>query len=190
MTHGGDRRSHLMGELSLEIIRLARRPAGVTNAEVHLLCGKDASWVSGRMTRLVDRGHLLGHKVPGQKIHWFTTLCDAQAWAATLPPRAVRCRRKPAKPANEIKAAAKRAFDGRSSIAKANATAKRMRAQSKATTGTVIHAAPVVTKVTIPAHVKVQRIAAPAAFGTAGRLHVPDEPVIGGFASMGIGRYL
>ena len=185
MTHGGDRRSGTMGQLSKDIIALAARPLGVTNADVQVLAGQDADWVSGRMTRLTEGGHMLSVKVGGQKIRWFTTAEARDAWVASLPPWA------PAK-AKQRAERARRGLDQRSSIAKCNAAAKRMQAQPKTIPGTVIHepVAPVAKEVKIPAHVKVQRIAAPAAFGTAGRLHVPDEPVIGGFASMGIGRYL
>lgn len=183
MTHGGDRRSGTMGQLSKDIIALAARPLGVTNADVQVLAGQDAGWVSGRMTRLTECGHMLAVKVGGQKIRWFTTAEARDAWVSSLPPWM------PAK-AKARAERARRGVDGRSSIAKCNAAAKKMRAQPQAITGTVIHAAPVVTEVKIPAHVKVQRIASPAAFGAAGKFHVPDEPVIGGFASMGIGRYL
>lgn len=184
MTHGGDRRSGTMGQLSKDIIALAARPVGVTNADVQVLAGQDADWVSGRMTRLTECGHMLAVKVGGQKIRWFTTAEARDAWVASLPPWV------PVK-AKKRAESAKRGLDQRSSIAKCNAAAKRMQAQPKAATGTVIHAAPVATKeVTIPSHVKVQRIAAPAAFGAACKLAASNEPVIGGWADMGIGRYL
>ena len=183
MTHGGDRRSGTMGQLSKDIINLAARPGGVSNADVQVLAGRDAGWVSGRMTRLTECGHMLAVKVGGQKIRWFTTQAALDVWVASLPAWV------PAKTKARAERA-KRGLDGRSSIAKANATARRMQAQPKTPTGTVIHAAPVPKEVKIPAHIKVQHIKSPSEFGAAAKLHVPDEPVIGGWASMGVGRYL
>ena len=69
-----------VGDRSKILIALAARPEGVTNSEAQEAMGEVAGWVSGKLSKLITNGHLVRCKRKGQKMRHFVDRESANAW--------------------------------------------------------------------------------------------------------------
>jgi hypothetical protein len=173
-----------MSNVTTAIHELAAGPDGTTNAEVRAALGVRPNSASTRLSQLHQRGLLFRARVPHKHMRFFTEHAAAVAWAervgAVVLDPATHC--PPPRVARSTRALGKLA----------NAMANKMRAKSaKATAAPVTIRAGAPAQVVIPAHVKVQHIPSPPVHGPGARVYVPaDTVVVGGFRTLGVGRYL
>jgi len=165
------------GDKSAVIIELAKRPDGVTNAQAQEALGKPSTWCGGRLGKLITAGHLVRCKLPGLCVHHFTDRANAEAWVESRKDAAKRvkcCANLGKKKAPKLTPAKPSKFTGRSQHLPPGVVL----AERKELQGVVAYAAGF--KITTGhnwTHDPRYQLA-------------PGERVVGGFASLGPGRYL
>lgn len=150
----------------------AAKPGGVSAPEAGKALEITTDRAGTQLWQLVRRGRLFSASVWGWPKRYFSTLDAAEAWRESTPPRTPE--KKQRKPTPPKKGKAVFNLSKQSAVA-APVTIK----PSKA--GPVIY----------PPGLKITRCPSQPAFGPAGRIYVdPKTKIVGGFQSLGPGRYM